>query len=448
MRAAPSSTRKATPPPSARPCVHGTGSPDGGLTKIGNGTLTLAGTNNFNGGTTIDGGTLKLGNASALGSGDLTVDAGTLDLAGYSPTVGALGGTSGTITNSVLSPATLITSIASGSSTFGGSISDGAGQVGLIKTGDGTLTLSGTESYSGWTVVAGGTLAVASTAVLDVGNVYAGGLGGNGVITQADGSTVTLIGNSYLSIGPDAGTTGAYTVGTPGGSGAVLNAPRIFIGNNTQGSGGGLGAFVVNSGAVATNQMDMGAEHGYSNGSIFTINGGSFTDYGQFVVGAHGSSNSALQSGGSLYAGIIFLGGYSDGTGTGTYTQTGGTTTTGNLNFGGSGPNWGVYNLDGGVLNTQVVANSGYGTATFNFDGGTLQAGASNGSFMAGLNSVNVQENGGTIDTQGYSVTIPQVLAHGGVNTTDGGLTKVGSGTLILSEPIPTPAARWSMPER
>ncbi len=102
-----------------QPFVHGTGTTDGGLTKIGNATLTLAGTNNFNGGTTIDGGTLKLGNASALGSGDLTVDAGTLDLAGYSPTVGALGGTSGTITNSVLSPATLITSIASGSSTFG-----------------------------------------------------------------------------------------------------------------------------------------------------------------------------------------------------------------------------------------------------------------------------------------------------------------------------------------
>ena len=60
--------------------------------KTGGGTLTLNGANSYSGGTTVAGGVLQLGNATALGStsGGLTVNAGTLDLAGNNPTVGAL----------------------------------------------------------------------------------------------------------------------------------------------------------------------------------------------------------------------------------------------------------------------------------------------------------------------------------------------------------------------
>ena len=56
-----------------------------------------SGANSYGGGTTVTGGTLRLGTAGALGSttGALTFTAGTLDLNGNSPTVGALSGNAG-----------------------------------------------------------------------------------------------------------------------------------------------------------------------------------------------------------------------------------------------------------------------------------------------------------------------------------------------------------------
>ena len=79
----------------------GTQNSSGGVTVIGNGTVTLSGNNSYGGGTAINGGTLQLGNNSALGStsGNLNVASGAvLDINGYSPGVGALSG-SGTIDN-------------------------------------------------------------------------------------------------------------------------------------------------------------------------------------------------------------------------------------------------------------------------------------------------------------------------------------------------------------
>ena len=77
------------------------------MVKIGNGLLALAGSNAYSGGTTVSGGTLQLGNASALGTGGLTANNGTVDLASFSPTVSSLSGAAGTITNSGGSDSTL-----------------------------------------------------------------------------------------------------------------------------------------------------------------------------------------------------------------------------------------------------------------------------------------------------------------------------------------------------
>jgi len=69
---------------------------DGGLTLRGSGTLTLTGRNAYRGGTLVQGGTLVAGSPRALGTGDVTIRAGTLALAGMVRVEGGytqLGGT-------------------------------------------------------------------------------------------------------------------------------------------------------------------------------------------------------------------------------------------------------------------------------------------------------------------------------------------------------------------
>ncbi len=107
------------------------------------------------------------------------------------------------------------------------------------------------------------------------------------------------------------------------------------------------------------------------------------------------------------------------------------------LNYAGGATSSNTYNLNGGTLTVpQIVATSSAGSSTFNFNGGTLKPAASSTTFMQGLTSANVRNNGAKIDTAGFNVTIGQALMHsaiGGDNATDGGLTKNGTGTLTLS---------------
>ena len=101
-------------------------------------------------------------------------------------------------------------------------------------------------------------------------------------------------------------------------------------------------------------------------------------------------------------------------------------------------------NLNGGTLNTwrinQTSATPGNSTNLFNFNGGTLVAGGSSAVFMTALNTnavsrANVRDGGAKIDTAGNNITIAPPLAHSdlGDAAVDGGLTKLGAGTLTLS---------------
>ena len=126
-------------------------------------------------------------------------------------------------------------------------------------------------------------------------------------------------------------------------------------------------------------------------------------------------------------------------TGTGVINQTSATaytfTISSTLTLGSASTGNGTYNLASGTLAAGSVAG-GSGTSTFDFNGGTLQAGASTTTFLQGLKTANVQAGGVSIDTNGYSVTINQQLQHdttSGAPATDGGLTKNGAGTLTLT---------------
>ncbi|EBK4258734.1 AIDA autotransporter-like protein ShdA [Salmonella enterica subsp. enterica serovar Meleagridis] len=169
----------------------------GQVVKSGDDTLTLSGTNSYTGGTTISGGTLVATNVEALGTGDVTNNA-TLEL-----------NTGGDFTNNI----------------------SGSGQV--VKSGDETLTLSGANSYTGGTLISGGTLVATSVEALGSGDVtdnavlelntggtFDNAISGSGQVVKSGDKTLTLSGaNSY---------TGGTTI-----SGGTLVASNV----NALGSG-------------------------------------------------------------------------------------------------------------------------------------------------------------------------------------------------------------------
>lgn len=107
--------------------------------------------------------------------------------------------------------------------------------------------------------------------------------------------------------------------------------------------------------------------------------------------------------------------------------------------FGAAATGTGIVNLNGGTLSTARVADLSTNTVNplisrFNFNGGLLKAinPIPNPTFLEGLDDVRVQAGGAKIDTNGHSITIAQNLL-GDPGSVGGGLTKLGSGTLILN---------------
>jgi fibronectin-binding autotransporter adhesin len=89
----------------------------------------------------------------------------------------------------------------------------------------------------------------------------------------------------------------------------------------------------------------------------------------------------------------------------------------------------GTLNLTGGTLTTNKIDRVGSASAVINFNGGTLRAGAASTTFLAGLNSATVNA-GAVIDTNGFDITIGQALLAG---TGAGTLDKNSAGKLTLT---------------
>jgi autotransporter-associated beta strand protein len=151
----------------------------GSLKKSGAAMLILDGTqpNDYCGGTVISGGTLKTGKDYALGAGSLTINSGTLDLSGHGLTVLSLSGTSGLITDTAVGSAPSIFTVdtASGQQAFSGTLMDTSGHrpIGLVKSGEGTLLLDGTQAnaYRGGTTINFGTLKTGKENSLGTGSL-------------------------------------------------------------------------------------------------------------------------------------------------------------------------------------------------------------------------------------------------------------------------------------
>ncbi|MFO1475854.1 MAG: autotransporter-associated beta strand repeat-containing protein [Verrucomicrobiota bacterium] len=223
---------------------NGAGTGAGSLVKNGAGNLALNGTaaNTFSGGLTVNGGTVTAGKANALGAGAVTVNAATVNVGTYNQSMSTLTMAGGTINGgSVITP----TSVQAQSGAINVSV---AGTGSLIKSGAGTMTLSGSNSYSGGTTINGGVLNVNNTRGSGTGSgtvtVNSGGrLGGTGSV----GGAVVLNGGKI-----GAGTSGVGSLGTvnetwnPGSS--------LLVDLQDVASGEGVGWDVVKiTGSLAVN---------------------------------------------------------------------------------------------------------------------------------------------------------------------------------------------------
>jgi autotransporter-associated beta strand protein len=207
----------------------------GGLTKVGTHSLTLGGANTYTGATTVSGGTLKAGSTTAFGNNSAVTlsSGGTLSLNGYSVSIGSLAGTGGTVNDNTSTAVTLTVGGNNTSTTYSGVIVNGStGALALTKVGTGTLTLGGTNTYSGGTNVQNGTLSVSADANLGTGNVTGGVLGvlafsgtttttksfamDSGTINAASGITVTFNGGTVSAAYLDG--SGTYATSTANGA--------------------------------------------------------------------------------------------------------------------------------------------------------------------------------------------------------------------------------------
>ena len=222
-------------------------------------TVTLSGTagvvfynaNTYTGGTYLKSAELlQLGPGASLGTGALTVNAGTLDLGGNSQAVTNLNGVAGIITSSVASPVTLTVS-PTASSAFGGLLQNGSGTLSLAMNGPSLLTLSGTNSYSGGTTISGGTLSIAADSALGTApaapatNLTLNG----GVLSFAN--TMTLKANRTISLGANGGT---FSVSATNATSPDTAPPGPMFAGQITGPGGLTitGGSASNTSAIAT----------------------------------------------------------------------------------------------------------------------------------------------------------------------------------------------------
>ncbi|MER9500989.1 autotransporter outer membrane beta-barrel domain-containing protein [Mesorhizobium sp. M0587] len=370
------------------------------LTKTDAGTLVLSGANTYTGGTMVAGGVLSVSADNNLGAagGGLTLSGGTLrNTAAFSSArniiVSAAGGTFDTVADLTLA-----------------GVISGAGS--LAKTGQGTLTLAGTNSYGGNTLVSAGTLLGNAASIRgDIGNSgivvfdqaadasFAGNISGTGAMVKDGAGTLTLAGTSLLDWTIDQG--GLVSAAERFGGDVAIGAGTSFTFDQVvnasyagvlSGAGtfikGGQGTLVLASDnsaftgatSVTGGTLAAGAANAFSSSSQFSVASGATLDLAgtsQTLAGLSNAGTVLIASGGPGHT-LTVSGDYvgnggnvvlntalgGDGSPTDMLVIAGNTSGTGTLqvvNFGGSG--------DQTVEGIKIVDVGGISNGSFSLKG-------------------------------------------------------------------------------
>ena len=351
------------------------------MNKSGAATLILSGSNSYTGGTTISSGTLWVLNANALGadSSSLAINVGTLDLSGYSVTVGTLSGSNGAlITSSSTAVAVTFMANQSISGTYAGMIQNGSGILAMAKSGTGTLSLTASNGYTGGTTIKAGTLDLGPRAIIKHASapMTVGDLGADNGLLSISGGTVISAGGV---LGNQPGSVGAATIS----DGNWNNSTSLLVG------GSGSGILNVNGGVVSASSVSIGYAAGAS-GTV-TVTSGTLAANGPFYIGYSGSGSGTLNvDGGVITSSTSFIGFGSFGAAT---VNSGNWSTSGTLFIG-----QGILNINGGFVSDFSCRLMGSATiASGTWNSGDMFIGGGGTLNLIGSSVVMIGNGGGTL---------------------------------------------------
>ena len=349
-----------------------------------------------------------------------TIAGNAITFGGLAPEIQQNGANGFVISNALgLATNTTVRGAGAGDLALDGSIS---GAYSLTKTGQFALVLGGANTYTGSTIVDGGTLTVANDNALGTSTqlvvnatvVLAGGaptvrrLTGAGSVIASNGAALTIndnaLGSTFAGVISGDGSVTKVGVGI-----LTLSGANLYTGDTV-----GNGGTILISGSVASTNLIAN-----SSGAIVWANSLAATNLAHLIINSGGTI--AIQSDGTV------------ATVTGNGTLNLATLNTLQVGFGDASSVFG-----GSLAGAGTVSQVGAGTFTVAGNGsiGTLVANngwltVSNGTVgvvNAGANSAVIVNNGATFEMDGTVVVIASNLI---VNV--GGQVALNSGTLVLS---------------
>ncbi|MDZ7617977.1 MAG: autotransporter-associated beta strand repeat-containing protein, partial [Patescibacteria group bacterium] len=281
----------------------------GGLTIAGPGTLILSGTNTYTGATTIAGGTLLITSTAAL-PGWNVADA-------YSVASGAVLAVDNAVTlgnvNTMLSTGNFADGAYIGFDTTAGeraissAIADGSqGALGLVKLGADILRLTGSNTYTGGTIIKAGTLRIVDDGALGAvpTSFVANNIVLDGGILKNNNDSVALNANRGMTLGANHGRIEVRTDTEMVASGAISGTGKLTKADS--------GTLVLSGQSTYTGGTDVLAgalviagNNRLPTGTAFTL---ANTAGAAFDLGGHNQQLASLAGGGTTGGEVINTG--------------------------------------------------------------------------------------------------------------------------------------------